>query len=80
MHVLYAVVTVWEMGQVYQGSNLQHLGKLVDGTYQYQYPVGYKAVMQVHNKSSHCLDWTLDVQMVDGAPRFQVDCLHHSND
>lgn len=72
--LVYAAVTVWDIGEVYQGASLQHFGKLVDGTYHYQYPVGYRALMQVHNKSTRSLEWTLEVQVVDDAPRFQVVC------
>ncbi len=63
---LYVGVTVHELGHVCTGSGIQQS--------HYQYPVGYKAVMQVQDRSKRCQEWTLEVQLVDDAPRFQVGC------
>lgn len=72
--LLHAGVTVHELGQVYTGSGIQQFGCAVNNEYHYQYPVGYKAVMQVQDRSKRCQEWTLEVQLVDDAPRFQVGC------
>ncbi|DBA75433.1 TPA: PHD and RING finger domain-containing protein 1 [Trebouxia sp. C0004] len=65
-------VTVHELGYVYTGPGLQLFGYAVNNTYHCQYPVGYKAVMQVQDRSKRCQEWTLEVQLEDDAPRFQV--------
>ena len=72
--LLRAGVTVHELGHVCTGSGIQQFGCAVNNTYHYQYPVGYKAVMQVQDRSKRCQAWTLEVQLVDDAPRFQVGC------
>ena len=73
--VLHAVVIVKDLGCVYEGSSHERFGQIVNNAYCYQYPIGYTAEMTVHNQAEHCLDWTLEVQLVADTPYFKVGCL-----